>query len=149
MTRLLFFLGVLLPLVVSAQSYDVVILNGKVIDGSGNPWMWADVGIKNGKIAVLGKLSATDGARSIDAKGLVIAPGFIDVHTHIEGAIEDIPTADNFIYNGVTTLITGNCGGSYTELGKFFQDLCKIGISANVGSFIGHNAVRRRRSGVR
>lgn len=133
-----------LPLLATAQLYDLVILNGKVVDGSGNPWFWADVGIKNGKISTIGKLNASDAKRSIDAKGLVIAPGFIDVHTHIEGGIEDIPTADNFIYDGVTTLITGNCGSSYTDLANFFEGLRQKGISVNVGSFIGHNAVRRK-----
>lgn len=133
-----------LPMVGFAQQYDLVILNGRVIDGSGNPWFWADIAIKNGKIAAIGKFKATDATRNIDAKGLVVAPGFIDVHTHIEGGIEEIPTAENFIYDGVTTLITGNCGSSYTDLAKFFEDLRKIGTSVNVGSFIGHNAVRRK-----
>ena len=134
----------LLTFQVSAQTYDVVILNGRIIDGSGNPWFLADLGIKNGKILTIGKLKAADATKVIDAKGLVVAPGFIDVHTHIEGGIENIPTADNFIYDGVTTLITGNCGGSEENLSTFFETLRKSGISANVGSFIGHNTVRRK-----
>lgn len=127
-----------------AQSYDVVILNGKVIDGSGNPWFWGDVGIKNGIITSIGKLKPEDAKKTIDAKGLVVAPGFIDVHTHIEGDMETIPTADNFIYDGVTTLITGNCGSSMENLATYFEALQKNGISANVGSFIGHNTIRQK-----
>jgi N-acyl-D-amino-acid deacylase len=124
--------------------FDVLIRNGKVIDGSGNPWFRADIGVLNGKIAAIGQLDSTQAKRTIDATGLVVSPGFIDVHTHVEGGIIRVPTADNYILDGVTSIITGNCGGSEDNLTSFYQNLMKIGISLNIGSFIGHNNVRRQ-----
>ena len=129
--------------VVAQIRYDLVIKNGRVIDGSGNPWYDADVAVRDGKIAAIGKIDATSAVRVIDAQGLYIAPGFIDVHAHVEGGIRRIPTADNFIADGVTSVITGNCGGSETDLGAFFAELREKGISINLGTLIGHNSVRR------
>jgi N-acyl-D-aspartate/D-glutamate deacylase len=80
--------------------------------------------------------------RTIDASNLIVAPGFIDVHTHIEGNLERLPTADNFLQMGVTSLITGNCGSSVVQLGDWIQRLEKMGIAINVASLIGHNSVR-------
>ncbi len=128
-----------------APAYDLVIQNGHIVDGSGNPWYVADVGIKDGRIAAIGRIcSAGDCAakRTLEAKGLVVAPGFIDVHTHVEGNIARIPTADNYLFDGVTSVITGNCGGSETDLDKFFGGL-RGKISINLGTLIGHNSVRR------
>ncbi len=124
--------------------FDLLIRNGKVVDGSGNPWFRADIGVLNGKIAAIGQLDSTQAKRTIDATGLVVSPGFIDVHTHVEGGIKRVPTADNYILDGVTSIITGNCGGSEDNLTSFYQNLMKIGISLNIGSFIGHNNVRRQ-----
>ena len=81
--------------------------------------------------------------RVIDAAGRVLAPGFIDVHTHIEGAVEKVPRGDNYMLDGVTTVITGNCGGSEVNLGEWFPKLEKLGLGLNVGTLIGHNSVRR------
>lgn len=126
-----------------AQKYDIVIKNGRVIDGSGNPWFAADVAIQSGKIAGIGFFQTSEGAKVIDAKNQIICPGFIDVHTHVEDALQKLPTADNFIYDGVTSIITGNCGGSELNLAKYFDELKQIQTSVNVGSLIGHNTVRR------
>jgi len=125
--------------------YDLVIRNGRVIDGSGNPWYAAEVGIRDGRIAAIGRLCDTGGCgakREIDAHGMIVSPGFIDVHTHSESGIRKVPTADNYIFDGVTSVITGNCGGSELDLGKFFAELRQTGISINLGSLIGHNTVR-------
>lgn len=127
-----------------AQPYDLVIRNGRVIDGSGNPWIYADVAIQDGRIVRVGTVSASDAKRTIDARGLVVAPGFIDVHAHVETSLGPQPTAPNFIYDGVTTVITGNCGGSNTNLSRYFDTLRTQGISLNVGSLIGHNSVRSK-----
>ncbi|RCR67340.1 N-acyl-D-amino-acid deacylase family protein [Larkinella punicea] len=124
------------------QSFDLVIKNGRVVDGTGNPWYYADVAIQNGKVARIGKIPATDGKTVIDAKNQLIAPGFIDVHTHVEGSLQDRPGAENFLYDGVTTLVTGNCGGSATNLRTFFDSLRIGGFSPNLASMIGHNTVR-------
>lgn len=127
----------------AAQQYDLLIRNGRLADGTGNPWYEADLAVKNGKIAAIGRLTDAQAARVIDARRQIVAPGFIDVHTHIEGSIQELPQAENFIYDGVTTLITGNCGGSFADLKRFFRELDSIGISPNVGTLAGHNTIRR------
>ncbi|GAB3247973.1 D-aminoacylase [Larkinella harenae] len=126
----------------SGQSYDVVIKNGRVVDGTGNPWYYADVAIRNGKIARIGTIPAASAKTVIDAKNQLIAPGFIDVHTHVEGSLQNRPEAENFLYDGVTTLITGNCGSSATNLRLFYDSLRTNGFSPNLASMIGHNTVR-------
>ena len=140
-TKLYFLL--LITNCVYAQKYDVVIKNGRVVDGSGNPWFAADVAIKSGKIVGIGFFQTSEAVKVIDAKNQIICPGFIDVHTHVEDGLQKLPTADNFIYDGVTSIITGNCGGSELNLAKFFDELKQIQTSVNVGSLIGHNTVRR------
>ena len=134
------------PLSIKAQKpqFDLLIRNGKVIDGSGNPWFRADIGIENGKIKAIGRYDSTQAKRTIDATGMVVSPGFIDVHTHVEGGIKRVPTADNYILDGVTSIITGNCGGSEDDLPDFFKSMMKTGVSVNVGSFIGHNNIRKQ-----
>jgi N-acyl-D-amino-acid deacylase len=129
--------------VFAQQHFDVIIKNGKIIDGAGNPWFYGDVGIVKNKIVSIGDLSKDQANKVIDASGLIVAPGFIDVHTHIEGDEKTTPTADNFIYDGVTTVITGNCGSSNTDIRKYFKFLDSARLSVNVGTLIGHNDVRR------
>ncbi len=123
--------------------YDYLIRGGKVVDGTGNPWYYADVGIRKGKIVAVGQLDAQKARHLINATGLVVAPGFIDVHTHIEGSIFRHPDAHNYVHDGVTTVITGNCGGSVTDVRGFFKKLRKTGASVNVATLVGHNAIRR------
>jgi N-acyl-D-amino-acid deacylase len=136
-------LACLLPLVAAAADYDVLIRNARVIDGSGNPWYRGDIAVKGGRIAAIGRLESASATRTIDARERVVAPGFIDVHVHIEGGIERNPRADNFLLDGVTTVITGNCGGSELNLAAWFDKLDKLGLGINVGSLVGHNTVRR------
>jgi len=142
MRKLLLFL--LLPLLSQAQQpvCDVLIRNGRIIDGTGNSWYYGEVAIANGKIIAVGRHTGYTGTKTIDATGLVIAPGFIDVHGHIETGIFENPTADNYIYDGVTTVITGNCGSSARDLQEFFRRVDSLRPSINVGSLIGHNTVR-------
>ena len=127
----------------SAADFDILIRNARVVDGAGNPWFRADAGIKDGRIVALGNLSGRDAARIIDAAGRVLAPGFIDVHTHVEGAVEKVPRGDNYLLDGVTTIVTGNCGGSEVDLAQWFAKLEKLSIGLNLASLIGHNSVRR------
>jgi len=126
-----------------AQQADVLIKNGKILDGTGNSWFYGDIAVKNGKIIAIGHLGNYTATRVIDATNLIVAPGFIDVHTHIEGDEKKNPTANNFIYDGVTTVVTGNCGSSETNLKKYFNTLDSIHLSINVASLIGHNDVRK------
>lgn len=141
MRKLLFFCALVCAVAVNAQQYDVLIKNGKVVDGSGNPWFYGDVAITNGKIVAIGKLPGT-ASKTIDAKGLIVAPGFIDVHTHIEGNDLRVPNAANFIYDGVTSVVTGNCGSSNTDIARYFKQLDSVRTSINVATLIGHNDVR-------
>src|SRR2546426_1864967 len=133
-------LTVLFAVSLHSASYDLVLRQGRVVDGTGNPAYFADVAIKNGRIAALGKIKA-EAKAEIDAAGLIVAPGFIDVHTHAED-IADLPLAENFLRMGVTTLVLGNCGGSTLSVGEFFKKLEALGISPNVATLIGHNTVR-------
>ncbi len=142
---------VLIPVAAQISStepeFDLVIHGGKILDGTGNPWFFGDVAILNGKIVEIGKIDPAKGREKIDAKGLIIAPGFIDVHTHLEGAIELVPDAENLVMMGVTTVVTGNCGSSALPLSKWFDSLTKNGIGVNVASLVGHNTVRRAAMG--
>src|SRR5215475_13563848 len=127
----------------AAAEFDLIISGGRVIDGTGNPWIKTDVAVKDGRVAEIGLISPSRGARVIDAKDLIVTPGFIDVHTHIEGAILDLPAAENFLRMGVTSVVTGNCGGSALPLGDWFSRLEQKGVSINVAALAGHNTVRR------
>jgi N-acyl-D-amino-acid deacylase len=127
---------------VAQNTCDVLIRNGRIIDGTGNSWYYGDVAVKNGRIVATGKLNNYTADKTVDATGLVVAPGFIDVHGHIEGGIFQRPTADNYIYDGVTTVVTGNCGGSAGNLREFFRRLDSLKPSINVATLFGHNTVR-------
>lgn len=127
----------------SAAEFDLLVAGGRIVDGTGNPWFEADIAIKDGRIASIGKFDPQRAAKVIDAHGLIVTPGFIDVHTHIEGGIERLPLAENFLRMGVTSVVTGNCGGSAQNLGEWFARLEQQGISINVASLVGHNTVRR------
>lgn len=126
-----------------AQSYDLLLKDGKIIDGSGNSWFYGDVAIQGQKIAAVGKIPEDRAKKVLNVKGLIVAPGFIDVHTHIEGNDLKVPTADNFIFDGVTSVVTGNCGSSNTDIPRYFMQLDSVKTSINVATLIGHNSVRR------
>jgi N-acyl-D-amino-acid deacylase len=130
------------PQPAQAPVFDLLIKNGHIVDGTGNPWFVADIAIKNGRIADIGHFAEARAARIIDANNHIVAPGFIDVHTHIESGITRLPTAENFLQMGVTSVVTGNCGSSELPLGKWFQNLEKAGVSINIASLVGHNTIR-------
>ncbi|RTL47263.1 MAG: D-aminoacylase, partial [Sphingobacteriales bacterium] len=143
MRKLIWLFIVLFPVALTAQTADILIKNGKIINGTGNNWFYGDVAVVNNKIAAVGDLSAWKSAKIIDAAGMIVAPGFIDVHTHIEGDEVRNPTADNFIYDGVTTVITGNCGLSKVDIGNYFKWLDSLHLSINIASLVGHNDIRK------
>lgn len=126
-----------------SQTADIIIKNAKILDGTGNSWFYGDIAIGGGKIIQIGKLSSWNAKKVIDATGLVAAPGFIDVHTHIEGDEVKNPEATNFIYDGVTTVITGNCGSSDANIGRYLRKIDSLKTSVNVAALIGHNDVRK------
>src|SRR4051812_5267232 len=115
----LIFLFCFQPLI-AGDTADVLIQHGKIIDGTGNSWFYGDVAVAKGKIVAVGNLNKWSATRTIDATGLIVAPGFIDVHTHIENDEAKNPYATNFIMDGVTTVITGNCGSSNVDIKKYF-----------------------------
>lgn len=90
--------------------FDVVILNGRIVDGSGNPWYVADIAVARGRIVAIDKIGRVAARRVIDADGAVVSPGFIDIHSHADMTIETYPEAPSLIMQGVTTAVIGNCG---------------------------------------
>jgi N-acyl-D-amino-acid deacylase len=117
------------------------------VDGSGNPWFRADVAVKDGRIARIGRIGPEEARQAIDAKGQILAPGFIDVHTHVE-SIYSLPAAENFIRMGVTSLVTGNCGTSTTDVSEFLGRIKVKPIAVNLGTLVAHGSVRRRVMGL-
>jgi len=138
-------LTVNLALGLHAQTYDVIIRHGRVVDGSGNPAFFADVAVKKGRIAVVGRVDGR-AKTQIDASGLIIAPGFIDVHTHADD-IAEMPRAENFVRMGVTTIVVGNCGGSTLNVAKLFRAVEHTNVAVNVATLVGHNSVREKAMG--
>src|SRR5436309_3052428 len=146
--------------------FDLVIHNGHVIDGTGSPWYAADVGIRAGRIAAIGRLSGAPACRSIDARGMVVAPGFIDMLGQSELTILVNPHLPSKIYQGITTEVTGE-GGSIAPLNdavikadhvtyehygvqptwrtfrEYFARLRKQGMGINLASYVGATQVRR------
>jgi N-acyl-D-amino-acid deacylase len=137
-------LSILMSQFLFAQEADYIIRNGKLIDGTGNQWQIKDVAIINNKIAAIGTLTNWKGKKEVDAKGLIVAPGFIDVHAHIEGGEIKNPLATNFIYDGVTSVITGNCGGSANDMKTYFDFIDSLGVSINIAALMGHNNIRKQ-----
>jgi N-acyl-D-amino-acid deacylase len=136
------FILLCLALLARAADFDTIIKGGRIADGTGAPAFFADVAIRQGKVAAIGKLDPNRASEIIDATGRVVAPGFIDVHTHAEDIL-DLPAGENFIRMGVTTLLLGNCGGSALEVGKFLQRVEATNVAPNVATLFGHNTVRR------
>lgn len=124
--------------------FDLLIVNGRVLDGSGNPWRRADVGIRGGRIAAVGRLDAAGAARTIDAAGRIVAPGFIDVHSHAVEALtrEALRDARPLIAQGITTIIGNPDGGGPVDLAAQRAALEQGGTGVNVGLMIGHGSVR-------
>lgn len=131
----------------SSPAYDLVITNARIVDGTGNPWFRGSVAVKEGRIARVGWFDHSGAKQTIDAKGQIVAPGFIDVHAHTENIFEQ-PNAENFIRMGVTTLITGNCGGSHVDVGKFLGAIKEKPLAINISTLIGHNSVRSQVMGL-
>jgi N-acyl-D-amino-acid deacylase len=128
-----------------ADQFDTVLRGGQIVDGTGKPAFVGDVAIQGGRIVAVGKVEGR-GKNEIKAKGLIIAPGFIDVHTHAED-IDNQPLGENFVHMGVTTMVLGNCGTSVLNVGEFFKKLEEEKISPNVATLLGHGTVRGKAMG--
>ena len=132
------------PQAVAAQTpaYDLVLKNGRIVDGTGSPWYRGDVAIRGDVIVRVAHNITEPAARVIDVQGQVIAPGFIDIHSHARRGIFEVPTADNYIKQGVTTAIEGPDGGSPVPLAPFLARLDSLKKTINIGSFIGQGSIR-------
>ena len=125
---------------------DLVLRGGAVYDGSNNEGMVGDVAIKGDKIAAVGKFDVAGSPRIIDCKGLIVAPGFIDLHSHSDSGIVQPRTRGNtnFLTQGCTTVVTGNCGGGPTDVAEYFGKIDKDGAGTNVLHLLPHGSLRRQ-----
>ncbi len=125
---------------------DWVFRGGLVVDGTGAPGFRADVAVKAGRIVAIGQVEPAPGAKVVDASGLVITPGFIDLHSHSDGSIlgETGRYNRNYLTQGVTTVVTGNCGGGQLDVAAFFERLDRQGAGTNVIHLVPQGAVRRK-----
>ena len=138
-------LTAMLPLFAVAQeSFDLLIKNGRIVDGTGTPWYEADVGIVGDRITRVGNLSVATAPQVIDATGLIVAPGFIDPHTHALRGIFDVPNAESALLQGVTTLTEGNDGSSPYPIDRHYADIQDLRISPNWAVFVGQGTIRQR-----
>lgn len=128
-----------------AADFDLLITHAQIADGSGGPLVSGSIAVKDGRIVAVGQVEGT-AADTIDAGGQVAAPGFVDVHTHSED-ICILPVAENFLRMGVTTIVTGNCGHSRTDVAKFFAEIEESKVAVNVATLIGHGTVREQAMG--
>ena len=131
----------------SDAKFDLIIKEGEIIDGTGYACYFADIGINDGKIVRIGDLLDYKGRVEIDAGGLIVCPGFIDLHTHVDMGLVNQPYAENFIRDGVTTVVGGNCGYSVQDITDYFKTLKEKGIVLNAATLIGHNTILRQVKG--
>src|SRR5262249_30693804 len=121
------FILALVPILIGQTvTYDLVLRNGHLFDGSGSPWYAGDVAIKGDTIAKIAASISDSAVQVIDVRGQAIAPGFIDIHSHARRGIFEVPTADNYIRQGVTTLIEGPDGDSPVPLAPFLARLDEL-----------------------
>src|SRR3972149_6059589 len=149
--------------------FDVLIRNGRVLDGTGMPWQGRDNGVRGGKIAQVGRLNRSKADGTIDASGKYVAPGFIDIHPHSDVGILVEPTCECAVRQGVTTHVIGNCGDSPAPISEAYRELAvrrflyyaqaadwtwstyreylgfveSSGVGINVAGLVGHGAVRQ------
>src|SRR5688572_8414633 len=123
---------------------DLVLRGGTVYDGSGQPGQVGDVALKGDRVVAVGTFRVAGQPRVIDCAGLVVAPGFIDLHTHSDGPIVADLTRANLSYltQGVTTAVTGNCGSGPTDVAAFYARIDTDGAGGNVAHQVPHNSVR-------
>ena len=153
----------------SSLKYDIGILGGRIVDGAGNPWYVGDIGVSGKKIAKIGKIERKNCGRTVDAKGLYVTPGFIDIHTHSDVTAIVFPGCDSTLRQGVTTHLVGNCGSSVAPLrepnidvmlnywsdwsgtvkemnwrtfDQYLKTLEKRGVGHNIAALVGHGTVR-------
>ena len=155
------------------QEFDLVVRNGTILDGTGGPMWSGDLGVVGDTIAAIGSIAPERGRRVLDASGLHVSPGFIDIHSHSDSSIFAYPTADSRSRQGITTEVTGQCGFSaaplegvdadtrranlaeetgapveWTSIASYFDTLEQIGISVNQAFLLGHGSMRQNVAGL-
>ncbi len=152
------------------SKFELVLKNGRILDGCGNPWFWGDLAIQDGRVAQIGASGALAGVRELDVAGRYVSPGFIDIHTHSDVSLLINRRAESAVHQGATTHILGNCGMSpaplrdeylaemqaywsplsqepqvnwrWRSFGGYLDELAAGGLGVNVGSLAGHAALR-------
>src|ERR1043166_4077116 len=146
-TRLSFLAIVATSATLAAQGarYDLIIRNGRVLDGGGNPWYYADIAVGGDRIVAVGDLGSATAARTIDAKGLIVSPGFIDVHSHAGPGLAKAALAHGrpLLAQGITTIIANPDGGGPVDLRNQRVALQKNALGVNVAMMVPHGSVRR------
>ncbi len=130
-----------------APAFDLVIRNGRIVDGTGSPWFVGDIAVRGDTIAAVAPHVDPRGARTVDAAGLIVAPGFIDVHSHSESAQQGLaaePAAENNVRQGVTTVFGNPDGGGDVPIAPFLGRVAAAHPAINLGAFIGHGSVRAK-----
>ena len=145
----------------TSDTHDLVLKNGRILDGAGNPWFKADVALRDGLISKVGRVAEGEADRTIDVEGLFVSPGFIDIHSHSDTSMFVDPWMESKIRQGITTEVNGNCGGSpvprragagrggseedldWSRWDEYFSRLEQRGIGHNMATLIGHGTVRR------
>ena len=127
------------------QPYDVLIRGGRVLDGTGNPWRYADIGIRGARIAAMGRLGDAKASRVIDATGLTVTPGFIDAHTHAgPGLAGDLNEAHPLLAQGITTGVINPDGGGPVDLAAQRAGYEKHHMAVNVAMYVPHGSIRQK-----
>src|SRR5215831_1428591 len=130
----------------TAQDFDVLIRGGRIVDGTGNPVYTGDIGIRDGKIAAMGRLAGKTAARIIDATDLTVSPGFIDIHNHSDFTIVQDGDAQSMVRQGVTSMIFGEGGSAapskaYPDFAAYYAKVLGGGVSTNIGSYVGSSQI--------
>lgn len=138
------------------EPFDLIITNGKIMDGTGNPWFYGDLAIRGDRIVEMGSLSHKEAKRILDVKGSIVCPGFIDIHSHADDTYgrsnirSDNPllkAAHNMVMQGVTTLVVNHDGRSPESIASQRLQMETGGVGPNVALLVGHNSIRRRAMG--
>ncbi len=149
MARIMIMVALLLGLaghpLTAQDAFDVIIRNGRVLDGTGNDWFRADVALRGDRIAAVGDLADARAPMEIDATGLFVAPGFIDTHTHAGGGLttQELSHARPLLAQGITTILANPDGRSPLDLEEQRARFLEHGLGVNVGQMVGHGSIRQ------
>lgn len=134
----------------AAEEFDTVIVNGKILDGTGNPWYYADIAINDDEIVEIGNLKDVSARKTIDANGKYVTPGFIDVHTHAGSGLTDaeLSSAESQLRQGVTTVFVNPDGGGAVDIDKQREELLEDGLGINVAQLTAHGSIRKKVMGM-